>query len=128
MSETHYQCDCDKYNPECRCYPKPVVTEHAMREAVKSAIAEHVHNVPVLYGDASEDYIGGIDEAADAAIAAATPFIEAALIGRLAQRAEKKHEREEAIRKIDIQPQPQKTFQLFADWLRAQLEPHHERP
>jgi hypothetical protein len=39
-------------------------------EAVARAIAEHVHNVPVLYMDASEDYIGGIEDAARAAIAA----------------------------------------------------------
>lgn len=22
MTDTHYGCDCDKYNPNCRCYPR----------------------------------------------------------------------------------------------------------
>lgn len=36
----YYGCDCDKYNPDCRCYPrtaKPVPPGNALREAVARA-------------------------------------------------------------------------------------------
>jgi hypothetical protein len=58
-----------------------------LREQVARGIRDHVHNVPVLYMDSTDDYIGGIDEAADAALSVAEPIIRADELHRLIEKA-----------------------------------------
>ena len=75
MTDGYYTCDCDKYNPECRCHPKerPMTTD--LREAVARAIYGVANIAPESFDETSQHRRDRFTREADAAIAAIGPTV-----------------------------------------------------